>query len=393
MSVFSAVRDSIAKHATLTKTIVTILGLGLIAGIVLDYGLGTPTSESNVVADWNETIKTLGIEPVFPPEEDLYVGDILAVIVDDENPTQIKAKNRALLNRAIKLAHLNLHDELVKTYGELPFFSSGPVKNKDVKQVEATPEPQKIEATAESQKQSVPEVEIFDVPNKRIALPLAAFPGFSIHHRSAASVIGFLKAQFSVRQYQDDDVELTIPFVETYGIPSVTATKILNKFCVENAEICNDAVLRKQLSFVSPAVFEKDAAALRDRNELRYYANIDLELVNRVYLATSIEEHRGRGSGRSASVYSPGSGLIPTSPVPNKPSTDGEAAGRSSGPDVAKTPPAPHEGVDAVSARSVSEDKSELKQVFDRPIVIGYRAVKKGIEQNFNQQAVTPGQK
>ena len=385
MSVFSAVSDSISKHATLTKTIVAILGLGLIAGIVLDYGLGTPSYESNVVADWNETIKTLGIEPVFPPEEDLYVGDILAVIVDDDNPTvQIKAKNRALLNRAIKLAHLNLHDELVKTYVELPFFPSGTDKVKDLKQVGATPEP-KINDT--------PVMEIFDAPNKRVVLPLAAFPGFSIHHRSATSLVGFFKAQFSGRQYQDDDVELTIPFVETYGIPSVTATKILKKYCAENLEVCNDVVLRRQLSFVSPAVFAYDTALRDAKGTIQYYANIDLELVNRVYLARSIEEHRGRGSGRSASVATPGSGLIPTTPVPTKPLADAEAAGRGAGADVAKTPPAPHEGTDAVSALSVSEDKSDLKEVFDRPVVIGYRAVKIPISQDFDQQALTPGQK
>jgi hypothetical protein len=49
--------------------------------------------------------------------------------------------------------------------------------------------------------------------------------------------------------------------------------------------------------------------------------------------------------------------------------------------------------MDAVSALSISEDKSDLKQVFDRPVVIGYRAVKIPIKQDFDQQALTPGQK
>jgi hypothetical protein len=376
MSVFS-------KHAALTKTIFTILGLGLITAIVMEYGLGTPSSESNVVADWNETIKTLGIEPVFPPEEDLYVGDILAVIVDDENPTQIKAKNRALLNRAIKLAHLNLHDELVKNYVELPFFPIDKDIHKDSQQI----------ATLDSKINTPPEVQIFDVPNKRFVLPLAAFPGFSIHHRSAASLTGFLKTQFAGRQYQDDDVELTIPFVETYGIPSVVATKILRKYCVDNAEVCNDTVLRRQLSFVSPAVFDYDTVAFRENNQLHYYANIDLELVNRVYLARSIEEHRGRASGRSASASYSGSGLIPASPVPNKSPTNAEGGDQGAAGNVAKPTPAAHEGKDVVSALSVSEDKSDLNRVFDRPVVIGYRAVKIQIKQDFDQQALTSGQK
>ena len=194
---------------------------------------------------------------------------------------------------------------------------------------------------------------MFDVPSKRFVLPLAAFPGFSIHHRSAGSLTGFLKTQFAGRQYQDDDVELTIPFVETYGIPSVAATKILRKYCIDNAEVCNDAVLRRQLSFVSPAVFDYDTVAFRENNQLHYYANIDLELVNRVYLARSIEEHRGRASGRSASASYSGSGLVPaspvpnkssTDPVPNKSSTDAEEGGDGAAGNIAKPTPALHEG-------------------------------------------------
>jgi hypothetical protein len=377
MSVFSAIRAFVAKYPGLTKLAVAALAVVIIATVVIDYGLGTSTSESNVVADWNETIKTLGIEPVFPPEEDLYVGDVLAVIVDDENPTQTKTNNRALLNRAIKLTHLNLHDELVTTYTDLPLFPKSLDKTKEIEQV-GTPSM---------------ELSVFDAPNKRVVLPLAAFPGFSIHHRSDAGLAGFLKAQFAARIYQDDDVELTIPFVETYGIPSMAATKILTKFCVENGSICKDAILRRQLSFVSPAVFDYDTTAFRATGELHYYANIDLELVNRVYLATSIQEHRGKASGRSASASAFGPGFAPAAATATKVSTEAGATPSGSGADAAKTAPAPIEGANSVSAQSVSEDKSELKQDFDRPVVIGYRAVKIPISQDFDQQALTSGQK
>src|SRR5437016_2833102 len=43
-------------------------------------------STKSLAAAWGEAIQTFAIEPVFPPEEDLAVGDVLAVIVQDNDP-------------------------------------------------------------------------------------------------------------------------------------------------------------------------------------------------------------------------------------------------------------------------------------------------------------------
>ncbi|MFP3711255.1 hypothetical protein SB783_45540, partial [Paraburkholderia sp. SIMBA_009] len=60
----------------------------LAAGIVIgSAGLFFLMGETDVTDDylpkrWNESIRRLGIEPVYPPQEDIYVGDIIAEVVD-----------------------------------------------------------------------------------------------------------------------------------------------------------------------------------------------------------------------------------------------------------------------------------------------------------------------
>jgi hypothetical protein len=60
----------------------------LVGGFFLVNYLGgtasrRPFAEASIEDNWNRTIKSLGVSPIFPPEEDLVVGDVLAVVVGD----------------------------------------------------------------------------------------------------------------------------------------------------------------------------------------------------------------------------------------------------------------------------------------------------------------------
>ena len=55
----------------------------LVGGFFLVRYLGgtashRPFAEASIEDNWNRTIKSLGVSPIFPPEEDLVVGDVLA---------------------------------------------------------------------------------------------------------------------------------------------------------------------------------------------------------------------------------------------------------------------------------------------------------------------------
>ena len=75
----------------LGKWIVRALAIGAAATIVVasvqwlvkTEPLQDAVKVSSLEAEWNDTISKLGIEPAYPPEEDLAVGDILAVVIMD----------------------------------------------------------------------------------------------------------------------------------------------------------------------------------------------------------------------------------------------------------------------------------------------------------------------
>jgi hypothetical protein len=64
--------------------ILTVL-LTLVAVRLVNW-LSQPTmhgARTSIEENWNSTISSLGVSPIFPPEEDLVVGDVLAVVTND----------------------------------------------------------------------------------------------------------------------------------------------------------------------------------------------------------------------------------------------------------------------------------------------------------------------
>jgi hypothetical protein len=97
---------------------------------VVSYLGGTasrrPSAEASIEENWNRTIKGLGVSPIFPPEEDLVVGDVLAVVVADVDIDSHEQTNtvagRAFVNRSVKLAHVDVSRALDAAYQNLPVF-------------------------------------------------------------------------------------------------------------------------------------------------------------------------------------------------------------------------------------------------------------------------------
>ncbi|HEX8665906.1 MAG TPA: hypothetical protein VF744_17975, partial [Beijerinckiaceae bacterium] len=85
-----------------------------------------PTDTDAVAREWNSTIGRLGIEPVYPPQEDVTVGDIFLVVTGD-NSGNI---SEALPGRALKVWHTDLTKELEDTYKGVYSFPDTQVKPK-----------------------------------------------------------------------------------------------------------------------------------------------------------------------------------------------------------------------------------------------------------------------
>src|SRR6516165_6782094 len=73
---------------------------GAVLAVVLDLATSSaffgsshpkPLEGHSVAMEWNESVQRIGINPVYPPQEDLHVGDIFADIKqsDNEYPTSV----------------------------------------------------------------------------------------------------------------------------------------------------------------------------------------------------------------------------------------------------------------------------------------------------------------
>src|SRR5258708_3626620 len=85
-----------------------------------------PAQERSLEESWNDTIRKLHIEPRFPPEEDFVVGDLWAIVNDDDfnaDPYRdFKVDKESFSQRAVKLAHIDVNMALNEEYAQLPII-------------------------------------------------------------------------------------------------------------------------------------------------------------------------------------------------------------------------------------------------------------------------------
>lgn len=326
-------------------------GLGsiaLAAAVLWILPMAEERPANDIIADWNRTISRLGIEPVFPPEEDIYVGDIIAVVTEDhladappkadgKKATPTLSAGNPLLNRAVKIDHYDMSSILKEFYEQLPVFST------------STTRPSTDREIWVQNSDSVP-----FVPAEHKTLALAAFPAFTIKTSNTGSgdlsipLFGKLRSSSS----RNDSEELEIAFAETYGIPTVIAAAILDRYCQDpfSQAACVEDNVRKHLSFLMGGAVKELLPYTR-----KYRFEVQLHLVYRAYLTRAINRRLAANVTREAA-------------------SEREAPSGS-------TTPAPGA---AATRKFQSDRESSMDRAFQRPIVFGYRAVKKsftGIEE------------
>ena len=230
---FQTITSVIRRRWWIVTTLVVVsipLIILAIRWIVLGSLAGVPPGEQSIEANWAATIEKLGIEPRFPPEEDFVVGDLLALVVndDDRNPYALNkienAKTAIFTRRAVKLAYVDVKAALNDEYARLPLFSNA---------IESTPlpPPTSVPATPKSPKTTTLRRDFFTgVPLRD--LPLAAFPRLKIQGTTSASA-GISGAGFwgNFGAFNQNTEELELGEVRTYGLSSVRAHQLLDAYC------------------------------------------------------------------------------------------------------------------------------------------------------------------
>lgn len=136
-----------------------------------------PMPTTPIAEQWIQAVRQFGLEPVYPPQEDFLVGDIIAVISDDAAHDLSKSP---LPTRALKLDHVDLTKALDEAYSvtyRFPGSKARPAGDGAIWETQTTNE------------------SVFKIANgPRTSLPVALLPSFSVRAERLADSAGCLPA-------------------------------------------------------------------------------------------------------------------------------------------------------------------------------------------------------
>lgn len=332
----------------------------------------TQVIRTSIEENWNSTISSLGVSPIFPPEEDLVVGDVLAVVTNDLDADPVaqadKATKHTFVSRSVKLAHIDVAKQLDEAYSSVPVF------------------PETFPAGMTPPYRAAVARKFTDAVVLG-SLPRAAFPRLKIQGIDAASAhLAASEGRSATYSAASEDFEeFELSDVRTYGLTSVTALDLLDAFCKDNASVCAEKTARQHLErVVGPRINNRYVNLKSGLSD--YAMTVEVVMVYRVYLTSSIVDLR-RSQKERRGLFS---ALWPFG--------SSEPAQKAPAPQPAAVPPGTSE-TDAVKLlqarvdelqRKVSSiqngaaigyesffgNESSLEGRFERPVAIGYRSVK-----------------
>lgn len=355
---------------TLLLTVLVTLG-----AVRLVNWLGQPATHpigASIEENWNSTISSLGVSPIFPPEEDLVVGDVLAVVTSDLDADPAaqddKAKKRTFVSRSVKLAHIDVAQQLDEAYSSLPVFPET---------FPADMKPPYRNAVARKFTDAV----------VLGSLPRAAFPRLRIQGIDAASA--YLAASegrtMSYSAASQDFEEFELSDVRTYGLTSINALRALDTFCKATPGVCEEKTARQHLErVVGPRINNRYVNLKSGQSD--YAMTVEVVMVYRVYLTSSIvdlrrsqKERRGLFSALwpfgSSEPTQKAPAVLPAAAPALTPETDAVKLLQNRVDELQRKVSSIQSGA-ALGYESFFGNESSLEGRFERPVAIGYRSVK-----------------
>jgi hypothetical protein len=348
---------------------IVFLVVVLVGGFFLVNYLGgtasrRPVAEASIEDNWNRTIKSLGVSPIFPPEEDLVVGDVLAVVVRDVDIDSHEQTNavarKAFVNRTVKLAHVDVAQALDAAYQNLPVFPA-------------------TLGTVLPLRSGV--ARAFSDAVLLSNLPRAAFPRLKIQGVSNAAggiaADGSGSASYGAGSQRVEEFELSD--VRAYGLPSVAALQLFEAYCADpkTAEVCLEMTARKH---------HINQRYVDDRSgDYRYALEVEIVMVYRVYLTGSITDLRRTEDSKKGGLmalwpFGSSQSAAPVVAAPASTPVTGDTASQIQAlndklADIERRLAGVKNG-GALSYQSFFGNESSLEGKFERPVAIGYRGVK-----------------
>jgi hypothetical protein len=187
---------------------------GLMAFAVLALGVGLAgcagTPKGYVAREWSATMRELGITPVFPPREDVQVGDIYMAPTTPANEA-VLLEEKGFVPLGLWVATANLNDSLTEFYQSRRSF---PATNKD-----GTGQPQ------------APDGDVFSGGDVK-RLRLVGFPMFmsaTLNRGSLSALVPVeaVSVAFGGAFSRARTINVSVPRAESYGLPAAQVYNIL----------------------------------------------------------------------------------------------------------------------------------------------------------------------
>jgi hypothetical protein len=347
-----------------------------------------PSDTNSIIDEWRATMQRIGLDPVYPPQEDVFVGDVYVVVTWDNDMPQ-----SPLVGKSVNVARIDMNKALQQAYRSGYTFPDSTARP----QAEGAPWLQQAAPGS-----------IFESGGERKNLPLVLLPGFTIARaRQASAGGGWLSSAFSalgaVEGEGQSTIELKIPYAETYGVPSLVATQHLDDFCKDPASrgVCTQQGARNELlsnvgsevtdRIKCPGPGAKEPCPQEDKRP--YRLDVEILLINRIYMTRSIETVTRSSSSFGAQAKATVrvteelrqlQAAAPAAPAANASPAEIDATRRALEDQKARLDAltAQLAAAPGASAGVRSGDASSLSvtQNLQRPVVIGYRAVKRAPE-------------
>jgi hypothetical protein len=322
--------------------LVAIAVMVFIATVVRPFEVQPDPESDDIAKAWHRSIGRLGISSVYPPTEDMYVGDIWAVVA--------AARDAPLLGKSVRIGHIDLRKEIKAEADRMAFADTADHKPGEKYRRQDNSEITRPVADA-------------------VLLKLAAFPGITINY-TARSQGGFRAASWGFgasREFEDSD-EIRIPIAETYGASLISALGRLGEWCRDTLTKlrCTDEFARRVVAYaIGDGVF----AHLNGE----YVASIQLRLITRVFLTREIQHRRLRKGAQIADAsVSLEEG---TSPFASPASPVGpEASSSRNGAEQKKSSDGVGDRRSRINSVRTEGSQVVLQEVFQRPLVFGFRA-------------------
>ena len=366
----------------------------VVLGVFLSFFQGDSDNRNtidDVANQWNKSIRQFGIDPIYPLQEEMYVGDVLIRIVDDKNNADNPDRYDPIVERTFKIDHINVVDQLRSQYSSEYIFP------------DSTERP--VDGSIWKQNATSDKPDLFLTGKQLIELPLLMLPGIDVVkiRKSSGGFSALLRGiggAIGLARDSAYDNSISIPLVETYGLYERYSYQNLVNYCSSDSKtqlLCMDFLQRRIVSsMVGEKIYEhaKNNSACRDRDAQGkkvaacYRFGLELLVIDRVYLTRAIDFslQDENGMAASAAVSDKLNDLLAKTsapdntngaPVPKAPidvereqqailaKVNGLVAALGSQP-----------GGGSITSVTANGRAVTAKQTFQRPLAFGYRAVR-----------------